>query len=280
MKFAESGSASRAGSPAGGTPGAHSDYELLRSGFEDEISESEQRFLNSMDIVSYGSPRSKELSARDKAKRLAAEQEALQKASSTEAFLQNLTVQIDDQIMKPHEYEVDVQDSATTVVITSPGRRASALARKAAEDEARRLKDAEDAKRRAAEEEARKLKAAEDEAARAKKAAAEDAAKAALDAEAKAKRDAEDAAKGAAEAAKGAAAAREAAAAAAAAESSAAKDKGLFDDKTTNIIKKNIEEVLGHLEVITESVQQKATVSGTAESTAKDILDKLDQPKK
>jgi len=45
------------------------------------------------------------------------------------------------------------------------------------------------------------------------------------------------------------------------------------------VIKQNIQEVLGHLETISESVQQKATASGTAESTAKDVLDKLEKPR-
>jgi len=44
------------------------------------------------------------------------------------------------------------------------------------------------------------------------------------------------------------------------------------------VIKQNIKEVLGHLKTISESVQQKVTVSGTAESTGKDVLDKLEKP--
>jgi uncharacterized protein YqfA (UPF0365 family) len=43
-------------------------------------------------------------------------------------------------------------------------------------------------------------------------------------------------------------------------------------------IQENIKEVLGHLEVISKTVQQKATNSGTAESTAKEILEKFDKP--
>ena len=105
-----------------------------------------------------------------------------------------------------------------------------------------------------------------EEAARGAAKAAKDAAEAAADAEAKKKK------KDAEEAASKAAAAANAAKAAAA--SSSAQKKECFDDKMQGVSKKNIKEVLGHSETISEIVQQKATASGTAESAAKDVLDK------
>lgn len=286
-KFVESAPGSRSGSPkakahpALGSPdGDHSEYEQVRDMFQKDVDDAEAKFLIEMEKIEYGSAQPRK-NAVEEAKRLAAELEAMKKASSATAWLQNLTIQLDGETLKPGEYMIDVKDSSTNVRIISPGKSPAALAKKKAEEEGRKKKEAEDAAKRAIEDEERRKREAEEAAIRAKK-AAEDAAKLALEVEAKKKKDVEEGAKKSAEAAKASASAEAAKASAAAAEAAAlasGKGKEFIDDKMQGVIKKNIKEVLGHLETISETVQQKATTSGTAESSAQDVLDKLDKPK-
>jgi len=236
-------------------------------------------------------------------------------------WLNSLTIELDNTTLKSGDYVINVQDSKTRVKITSPDKTPEALARKKAEEEARRKREADEAARRAAEEEARKKafdeeaarraaqdeaarkeRAAEDEAARRKREAEDEAARKKREAEdgaARKKREAEDEAKrkkaaeeeakrkkasdaeaaarrSAEEEAKRKKAAEEEAARRAGegasrqrgADDDAAKGKGadgdeFFSDEMQGSIKENIKEVLGHLEIISKTVQDKASPSGT-----------------
>ena len=147
-----------------------------------------------------------------------------------------------------------------------------------AEDEARRKRDVEDAARRTAEDEARRKRDVEDAARRIaedearRKRDVEDAARRAAEDEARRERDVKDAARRVRENE-----ARKKKGEGVGQEGGKEKEEEFFNEEMQGTIKENIKEVLGHLEVISKTVQQKATTSGTAESSAKDILKKLDE---
>lgn len=282
----------------GSPTGDHSEYEQLQGAFQKDVTQAENNFLDMMDKLEYGTTRPRtDLEA--EARKLREQLEALRRQQfDINKWLENLTVELDDTQLKSGEYVMDVKDSKTNIKITSPDKTPEALARKKAEEEARKKREAEEAarraaeeaKRRAAEEEARKKREAEEAAKR--KRDEEEAARVAAEAAAKRKRDEEEAARLAAEAAakkkrdEDEAARRAAEGKKAAGDASKSKGKEpatdsgdqFFTEEMQGTIKENIKEVLGHLEVISHTVQQKATASGTAESTAKDVLKKLDEP--
>lgn len=115
-KFIQSAPASRPGSPSGtrSEDGDHLEYEQVRNMFLKNVKDGEDRLLATMDKVEYSS-RQPRRNLEEESKQLVAELEAMKKI-----WLQNLTIQLDDKILKSNEYIIDIQDSKTIVRIISP----------------------------------------------------------------------------------------------------------------------------------------------------------------